>query len=729
MMQPRAASRPDRAAGRLMRLLVAAWLLLVALPSAQAGQGFSLALPLPSKQPVAGLTLVFDCTWANGASYLPIRVTANQSPPSPVDRQLAIEITNENYGERRPVVVTDTITLPAGATAVTKVVSFPRCSANDVVSFSVWEKGVFLEDLSFESRSMFSTGAGQDTSAAILFVTSAQLDVSQFDFMTNASAYLNQQSFGTTPPATPVVTPNSTAISQVAPFTSLPAAELFEGWINYSGLDVIFISQADLEHLATTRPKVFESLRDWTRCGGNLCVFGVGKDWHGLPPLRERLTIDASPKENEQPKSGWTLPDSAIYMQQLQQPGGATVYIDPDAQTGQPTASKPSPVPTPTFVWRHAGLGTVVAIAADNPFPGDAMEWKFMLNTLGPGRWRWESRYGLSINDGNPSFDGFTIADVGLPPVKTYRVLITLFVVGIGPLNYWLLRRKGRLHLLLFTVPAAAIMVSLALLAYAVIADGFDTYLRSYSFTRLDQERNEAVSLARLSYYAGLAPSGGLHFGADTAVLPIDRDSYWQRSVHQLRRVNWTPEQQLVRGWVPSRTPVQYLTARPYACQRELRVLERQGELTCAVENRLDTRIDYLMLRDANGGLYFGHDIARGGRATLEALDSDAKIQRATAEMLQQRYRGQLDSNVAAPSSMSRALLGGARRYSQYSANQHLDGGSLLETQVTAAFEEIGSQLKTPRSYVAVTGRPPDVTVGVDALIERQSLHVIVGTW
>ena len=105
-------------------------------------------------------------------------------------------------------------------------------------------------------------------------------------------------------------------------------------------------------------------------------------------------------------------------------------------------------------------FGLVVAIASDKPFTAPAAQWQWMFNTITPARWRWRFRQGLSLDFDNPSFDNFLIGDVGLPPVQPYRVLITLFVVLIGPLNYWFLRRHGRLHLLLFTVPAAALVAT-----------------------------------------------------------------------------------------------------------------------------------------------------------------------------------------------------------------------------------------------------------------------------
>ncbi len=41
------------------------------------------------------------------------------------------------------------------------------------------------------------------------------------------------------------------------------------------------------------------------------------------------------------------------------------------------------------------------------------------------------------------------------------------------------------------------------------------------SLTQLDQRAGEAVSWARLSYYAGVAPDGGLAMPADVALYPV----------------------------------------------------------------------------------------------------------------------------------------------------------------------------------------------------------------
>ncbi len=714
--------------GRLRTNLQAAAALLVvalvlALPAAlRASQGFTLALPQGNKPPVNGLSIVFDTTWPEGGGYLPIRITLRATPPAKIDRLLTLEITNSRFGERRPISVTKDVVIPAGARSVRVVIPYPRRTIYySTLSFDVWESGVRLRDLCFENHGMFVTGMRADDCPKILFVTSGTVDLSAFKSVTGPSLDYVWASNVAGNPSQPITT------SSVGTFASMPAADLFDDWINYSALDVIFIRLSELQDLADTRPKVLDALRSWTLAGGNLCVHGVGDDWKKLKPLDELLRLPGRTSEAEPLPEAWNQPDWRLNDGIMHRVSGATVVRDNSDVDDEKENKSPIPHWQAPFVWRPADMGLVVAMAKEDPFPGKDHQWGWLFNTIGESRWQWQWRHGAPIENGALDFDRYAIDDVGLPPVRTYRVLITMFVLGIGPLNYWLLRRKRRLHLLLFTVPAAALAVSLLLLGYAIVADGFDTYLRARSFTMLDQTRDEAVSWARLSYYAGMAPSSGLDLPMNVAILPIDRDGYHNGSTQPLRAIDWNRSQHLSAGWIPSRTPVQYVTMRPYATKQELRVLETPGATACAVENRLGANIKYLMLRSAAGDLYGGRAIGRDHRITLELLDTDEKVERTVSNIVTSRGDAESDAPTPTASPASSFLFGGPRSY-QYRGVSY-GGGSRLDTALDDAFKRVASKLPDRRSYVAIVERPPGVIVGVEDPIERQSLHVISGTW
>ena len=151
-------------------------------------------------------------------------------------------------------------------------------------------------------------------------------------------------------------------------------------------------------------------------------------------------------------------------------------------------------------------------------------------------------------------------------------------------------------------------LVSAALFAYAMLADGSARVLRSV--TQIDQRREHAVCWTRHSYYAGLAPSGGLRFPDDVAVFPLEYHP--SESNHHQKELIWEGDQWLANGWLPSRRPTQYLTVRSRKSRRQLE-LEPCGENgPLPLVNHLDTHIDQLLIR--TGGKYYWASMSAGRR-------------------------------------------------------------------------------------------------------------------
>ncbi len=63
---------------------------------------------------------------------------------------------------------------------------------------------------------------------------------------------------------------------------------------------------------------------------------------------------------------------------------------------------------------------------------------------------------GISLHEPNNDFWNFLIPGVGLVPVFQFQMLITLFMISPGPVNYYLLRHWGKLNLTVLTVPIGA---------------------------------------------------------------------------------------------------------------------------------------------------------------------------------------------------------------------------------------------------------------------------------
>jgi len=694
--------------------------LTVCAPRIYAAQGFVAPLPAPPRASTCGISLRLDCLSLDGPGYHPVKLTFTCTPSSPRDRLLSVELTTRSRAEVRPVTVTAPVEISTGTTSVTKVIPLPHLSTGYNLSITVRENGYKLDDLSAEDFNMLTSTTGLNVAPGMLFVGAAPPDITTL-YMVFENPQVQNYPPGTNVPNLP------SQPAQISKFGQATTADLWEDWINYCGTDVVFISFDDLKDVSQSRAKAWQALRSWARAGGNLCVYGAGDDWHALAELEEILSLPPLQDADKGPRRGWAEPAGATFGVTVNADGSTVVQAKPNA----PGASTP---PTPPmkapFVWRNHGMGLVLAIAAEKPFPGTIDEWRWLLNSIGANRYSWPTRHGLSPQGGNPGFDDFLISDIGLPPVRTYRVLITLFVVAIGPLNYWLLRRAGRLHLLLFTVPAAAALVSGALLAFAVVGDGFDTYVRARSYTELDQRRHEAVTWSRLSYYAGLAPADGLTFPGDTAVLPIDREAMWNGGGLPLRELDWSDGQHLSRGWLASRTPTQFLTVRPHSTQRELRIVEPSEPGKCLVENRLNTKIRRLLLRDANRQLFAGKDLAAGAKVELQAMIADSQVAEAVGSLVAERNRDMPALPRDVTTSVARIFFGGRR--SMHRGYREFNGttsSSLLEQSIAAAGDLAGNRLPEPRTYLAVVDRPEDVVLGIDDPLESQSMHLILGNW
>ena len=256
------------------------------------------------------------------------------------------------------------------------------------------------------------------------------------------------------------------AVAEVVPPDSLP-----DSWIDFSGLDFVAISRDDLADL---KPSVRSAVLKWVHCGGNLIVHQAGKTSKDVETLERLLELN----ENAAVGARWTESD------------------------GRET---PSP-----FATRQLMLGLVCAFP--DQLPDSPIDWSAFLSSVGEPRFSWMQRHGIVPDFGTEEFFNFMNPGIRGVPVYGFMVLITAFAVLIGPVNYFYLRRKRLLWLLLVTVPATALVTSVLLVGYSVAAHGFNIRSRIRSLTVLDQKSHSAVTVARLALFAGVAPCAACSF-------------------------------------------------------------------------------------------------------------------------------------------------------------------------------------------------------------------------
>jgi len=726
-----------------------------------------------------GLTMTVDTRWLDNPGYRPVRIRFVPTAPVTADRRLSVEVllsrTPAGMGDNLRVV--REVEIPAGSGPVVTTVSVPQTDLWYDYPVNVREDGVPVAGLYVPSPVsllplppdrlfvvlpvVLIVGNGPvDTG-----VLASELPIHEYNRPRMPSEKLEDIARSGEPLPTAA---------------RLAAKDLPERWLEYTNLDVVCLSLDELANLAKTRPEAFRAVLHWVAAGGNLWVYGVGSEFvirgvgQTFPRIGELEDLlglapgskDAASKPTDR---GWSRPD----LSQLFARGEAMdsleyrrdVYVDP--RTGvifkrDREPRKPAVGPwtgESHFLLREVQMGQVVALAPENPFPGTSGQWKAVLAAVGPERYLWTRRHGLSTAEQNPDFWNFLIPGVGLVPAVQFGVLITLFMLAIGPANYLLLRRRKRLHLLVVTVPASAAAVTLALFVYALVGDGLGTRVRVRSVTHLDQRAGRAACWSRMSYYAGLTPSAGLRFPAETAVYPLEQmPTAWRGEPPRRRELIWDDDQWLADGWLRARTPTQFVTVRCRPSERGLSIAPIQGDAHhVRVTNRLGTPIRQLLVRTADGTGYWAERVAKDAAVRARRIKLAEGMERLGAayyENLPRLPAGMYPGSLQTPYQRRRAW-----RYRPYGRSSQTPSPwtSRLEMSLRMlgwyppaggplpydgpiplsaghpAWRELGRpalglrpELK-PGTYVATVDESPEVATGVPSARQEAGYHVILG--
>lgn len=710
----------------------------------------------PHTATAAGLSLTLDTRWVRGSGYRPVRITLTPTTPIAADRRLTVYLDVDSWwlqGQAYCRVGTQ-IELPAGSGPVSATLSVPQINVLVQYRLTVIENGRVVPGLSVGVAGAWVSEAGWTTweqrpvprvlaigekPIALDILGRVFFDVDQFRAIQNSATGASIEN----------------VVEEPLPYRhamwSHPDA-LPTRWINYSSVDLICISWPELERLAERRPEAWSALRDWTAAGGNLIVYHLdeqGADWAALED-RLRLPHSAVPSNADTVSAlkavgghaDWWEPEAEDFglsdevKQMLSQnatffteDGSSVSAQDIYSEVFPPEPDKPT---GPLFLARRCMMGMVVASSSDDLFEEDPYYWGWILNTIGQDRWLWTRRHGLTLVGTNPDFFDFLIPGVGMVPATVFRVLISLFVLVIGPLNYFLLYRWKRLHLLIVTVPAFALVVTAGLFVYALLADGLSTRVRARSITLLDQPSGRAVTWARLSYYAGLAPRRGLAFSEDTAVLPLDYQPHASGGVASHRReIYWrreSPRQWLAEGWLRARVPMQLLTVRTSQMEYGLDVDSADGPAnSLVVRNGLGARLAILVLRGSDGNYYATEHLAPDESVRLEP----ARHVEALGRMRELVVASRPEVPVGFDSQSLRAM---GRRWGIAGVT-----GQTTADATTSRLEESIRPLGVPESkdvatvepgeYIAVLEHWPGVELGIDSAGEEASIHVIRGRW
>lgn len=186
-------------------------------------------------------------------------------------------------------------------------------------------------------------------------------------------------------------------------------------------------------------------------------------------------------------------------------------------------------------------------------------------------------------------------------------LLASVFLAIAGPANYFYCRRKGRIRMLMVSLPAVSTVFCLLIIGFFIASQGFTRLGGSFSVTLLDEDRDTALTFSRHSAYSGLYPLGGFRFDSETLFVPAHPEGDFV-----IDATNFT---HLKSGLFHPTTNFQYMTLHHHQTREKL-VYDKAAQ---SVLNGFEKPIESLMVCDGNAFLA-AHNIAPGTKAKLERV-------------------------------------------------------------------------------------------------------------
>jgi len=398
-------------------------------------------------------------------------------------------------------------------------------------------------------------------------------------------------------------------------------------WLAYTRYDGIILTAEELKELPAATQT---ALRQYVETGGALLVLGP-TDLRGLSAVTQ----------TEKDKAGW----------RNIQAGLGVCHISPDAHYDAWDVERFTQL---FHEWQYAN--------------GSGIE---------------SQRNTLDANRELPVID-----DLGIP-IRGLFVLMFVFVLAIGPVNVFVLSRLKRRIWLLWTTPALSLCTCLAVFGYMLISEGWSGRLRSETLTLLDETTHRATTIGWLGVYSPLTPGDGLHFSAETEVIP---QRFFEGSNGGARSctIDWSQDQHFAAGWVEARIPAHF-KVRKSELRRERVALHREGDGRWSMVNGLGTAIRHFWYADAQGQIHEAKDIAPGARTLLTPTEKECPVNART-----------LRDHLFGPGNMS--FMTTLQLMGQAPQNYLRPGSYLAEVEASPFLEDALRNARTRKLHAFIVG-------------------------
>lgn len=561
-------------AGRTPLAVWAALLLIAALPRLAAAQGPAIPRVGLVASPLFGEELLLP------GKHVPLLITVDNRTSATFSGEVVVSVNHHAAGRRRYVAAVD---LPGGEGR--RVVLTPAVPEGSTLNISYRVDGRELASTTqHPGYSMATQGIVLLDNPSHLRSALLEMEIEEPPVDTYSSPRMVRVPLGTAP-----VDPRT--MDPILPTN--PA-----GW---SAVRAIFASAPSFERLPSPERR---AIVDWVRAGGELVLYlrsDADLRAPGLLPLLGPVEVVEAPR-GESPAG--LVPGDGPLRQLVgaglrreifggsKRVGFGRVY----AVTYEGTA--------PRFAAAPETRALVMAILARPRFPGTdrpAMSLGHVDDDIGFGGHRFDTL--------RPSLD----------PNESYRLalvlaalVLLLYVILIGPVNFHLVGKRGKPTLALVTTPAAATACLLVLLAVGYIGKGTRMRYRAVEIVEVVEGDREGPARR----YSGLFLTRPATFDFPVAPRGVAFDV---AATGRHPTAEAAGEGQVLRAFRGGLWETVFIREDHLADIGGQVLFEREGRRVVAVRNETDRDLRGAVMIDGLGTVYPIGDVAAGGRAPVSS--------------------------------------------------------------------------------------------------------------
>lgn len=694
-----------------------------------------------------GLTATVQMSRQESPGYVAVRLVLSGIGAVPADQTLTFRFTTRPGGEDPPgnrLVIDLPVTVSQGSRTTTVTRYFPKWTIGHSMECAIYEDGRLLEDSLTElPRSQELQPLQRRLRVPLgIWATIPTWNISAAGFARECRQdwlFIDKNDtvdLGTVPDLRQIIAGEAdaalfetSAVSVGVPedpdrsYHAIGQAGLPTDWRGYLSYDAIVTSAPSLHRLSSNRQAI-DAIRQWVLQGGTAIVYNsddlhqVMKDWRfGVAPnlqIQKLLSANWIHRHQSPALDSAKLNDQDINDQDINgQSIGAGLVLTIRSEANQ--SDRPS----------TASRGV--------PSPLRWARVKRMLNE----RSSTMLRAGADPISGHSRFRDWTIPGVLQPPVYSFMGILSLFVVLVGPVAYRQTTKYGRSHLMFAIAPILAIVTTLAMLGYGVIADGFDTQARVRQLTWVDGTSGDAGERVLSTYFAGIRPSAGLRFPAKATVFRQAEPTGvpWKETNQlppsTLGRITVTDDaQRFDSSFLPSREQRQFIVHAPRTQIGAVEFDDRSADDPSAdsqmpsITSTFQFAIRDLIVRDPAGLYWTVERLDAGGTETCVRINAKDASKRLGD--LYNQYRPIADANTR--DSGNRDMQEGFDALSAI-----VQGLSVQQDLAVGIFEDwLRSQLQMSgeiplKHFVAVADVSPDV-LAVEGSEIVDSVRYVFGT-